>query len=91
MKDTIWLVANRRGVVRMLKRWPSLDEGEVAMKLRVEVSDASYARPFAEATIVVDDEHVLRPAATVTVQPPGDPAAAQAQDQPGDPAEGPAG
>lgn len=61
MKDVCYLVLKKTGVVRMVKKPPALDKGEVAVKVNVSISDSVFAAPFAECDMHVPDEAVEKP------------------------------
>jgi hypothetical protein len=70
MKDVVYLVVNRNGVVGMRKRHPDLAGGEVGIKLTVKVPDAHFRDPYAVAELELGEEHLIHPTAHVEVESP---------------------
>jgi hypothetical protein len=70
MRASCYLVLDRRGVVRMTKRQPELYAGEIAVKVNVSAADAHFRDPYAEASIEIGDDHLIRPEVDVTVVEP---------------------
>lgn len=70
MQDTIYLVLNRRGILRMNKtRMPLLAGGEVAVKLTVRVDDSNFRSPLASAELdIAEDQLILNPTVEVEVE-----------------------
>lgn len=54
MKTTFWLIAAENGGVRLTKRAPSMDMGEVAAKMSLEIPDAYFRRPQFTINAVVE-------------------------------------
>lgn len=54
MRDSLYLVLTRRGIVRTAKNPPSLKRGEHAVRVAVEVDDAAFAEPIPVATLRLD-------------------------------------
>jgi|JI6StandDraft_1071083.scaffolds.fasta_scaffold315909_1 hypothetical protein len=55
MKQTIYLRADRRGVIGMTKGLPSLYKDEIIIKVNVEVADKVFGNPVIEQKVVVQD------------------------------------
>lgn len=53
--------------LRMTRKKPSLDPGEVAIRVRLELPEALFARPALEATISVPADQVNRPTINAAV------------------------
>jgi hypothetical protein len=71
VKTTFWVVFNRRGADRITKKHPpTMVSGEVAVCMVVEISDANFRTPLAEASLVIGDNHVIQPEVEVSVLPP---------------------
>lgn len=70
MKDTVFLVTDSSGVVRMTKRAPSLYRNEVAVRLTVQVPDSAYRSLQVSATLDVPEERVILPEIEVDVAEP---------------------
>ncbi len=73
MRQTIYLIVNQKKVLRMSKTRsgaPSVQNGEYAIKLNVEVPDAAFRRFIPEATVVVPEKGLIPPAPIVTVSTP---------------------
>lgn len=74
MRDSCWLIFNKRGLKRMSKgkreRYtrvrPALAAGEYAVRVSVTVPDKVFEdRPIPEASITVPAEAVIEPVVTV--------------------------
>lgn len=55
MKDTVWLVFNRSGVVKMTKREPDLERGQYPLKLNIIVENSAFRQPILEVPVMVSD------------------------------------
>ena len=55
MKQTIYLRADRRGVIAMTKSLPGLYKDEIIIKVNVEVADKVFGNPVIEQKVVVTD------------------------------------
>lgn len=55
MKHTIFLVANERGVQRMTKSLPSLNRGEVPIKVDVTIEPGAFRTPVISKEIYIAD------------------------------------
>lgn len=55
MKETIFLVASARGVLRMTKNLPSLSRGEVPIKVDVTIESDAFRTPVISKEIYVND------------------------------------
>jgi hypothetical protein len=55
VRETIYLVINRRGVERMTKRLPELKRGEIPVKLTVSVADTAFREPVIERDVEIVD------------------------------------
>lgn len=53
--------------LRLSRRKPALDPGEVAIRVRLELPDALFARPRLEARIAVPADQVSRPTINAAV------------------------
>ena len=56
MKVKKWLTISNKGVCRLTKAKPKLDQNEVAIFLEIELPDALFNKPRLEAKITVPDE-----------------------------------
>ncbi len=61
MKDTVYLVLNADGVVRMTKRWPALAREEVGVQLKVSIPDDSFKSPVVAAHLDIPADRVIQP------------------------------
>lgn len=62
MKDTVYLVMNRRRIDRMLRGdrgIPTTKAGEVVLKLTLKTDDSNFRTPLAEATIEVGEDQII--------------------------------
>ena len=69
MKDTVYLVLNADGVVRMTKRWPSLAREEVGVQVKVTIPDDSFKAPVLGATLDIPPDRIIQPDLTIEVEP----------------------
>lgn len=67
MKDTVYLVTDASGVVRMTKRAPSLYRNEVAVRLTVQVPDSAFRSLEVSAILDVPEDRVILPGVEVDV------------------------
>ena len=65
MKDECYLIVDAYGVVRLTKREPKLSRTEVAIKLRVAVSDNAFRSPIIGADLTVEEGRVIQPSIEV--------------------------
>lgn len=82
MKDSAFLIFDKRGLRRMVKSttgpsWkrthvrPALKTGEYAVLVKVTVPDSAFApAPTPEATIIVPDSAIVAPRVDVQVESP---------------------
>ncbi len=59
MKDSIFMVINRHGVVRYRKSPPDLHIGEIAIKLNIEISNDWFKKIIPEGTVSIPDKAVI--------------------------------
>ena len=55
MKEVIYLAVDRYGVKRMTKNVPSLNRGEIPIKLTLTVEDQAFREPVIEKTVHIED------------------------------------
>lgn len=55
MTEIIYLVIDRSGVRRMTKNLPSLNRGEIPVKVKVTVENEAFRTPVIEKEVYVDD------------------------------------
>lgn len=55
MREIIYLVADRQGVLKMTKNLPRLDRGQIPIKVDVQVDPAAYGPPVIEMKLHVRD------------------------------------
>ncbi len=74
MKDTCYLIMDANGVTDIRKTHPSLKSGQIAVKLKVNVSDKFFERTFPVAELNIPDSYVLEPSIDVELEglPEGD-------------------
>ena len=79
MKDTCYLVLQHRGkhpssakfsIIRAAKNRPKLRGDELALKLTVMLPDNAFRCHFLQADIAVEERHIVRPKAAVSVEEP---------------------
>lgn len=80
MKDSVYLVMNRRGVTEMRKRKPQLSSDEVAVRINVEISDHFFRRFIPDANLTIPDSYVMEPEIDVEVGDPPAPAPVDGDD-----------
>lgn len=61
MKDAIYIIMERSGARRMTKSRPKLNGGQIAIRLRLEVSNKFFDRFMPEAFISIPDDVVIEP------------------------------
>ncbi len=55
MNEIIYLVVDRYNVKRMTKNLPSLNRGEIPIKLELVVEETAFRNPVIEKRVVVED------------------------------------
>jgi hypothetical protein len=55
MKESSWLVINKRGIKAVRKTRPALEWDEIAVKINLEIPKELFDRPTIEATLEVKD------------------------------------
>ena len=72
MKASVYLIADRKGVVRMTKTRPALHRQEIAVQLNITIPDSSFLAPFLTASLNVAESQVIQPIVEleITDQPP---------------------
>lgn len=65
MRDSCYLVFDRRGVRKMTKTAPDLSSGQYAVKVNVGVPDGLFDRTFPEVDIEVPEQAVIAPEVAV--------------------------
>ena len=55
MRETIYLIANRRGIEKMTKRLPEIKKGQIPIKLTVEVEQKAFTPPTVEKSVFIED------------------------------------
>lgn len=68
MKDACYLTLNRNGIKKMTKSEPSLDAGEIAVKVHVEVDARHFRAPHAEARLTIGEQQILFPEVDVSIE-----------------------
>jgi hypothetical protein len=58
MKDTCYLVINKRGIQKMYKNAPPHLVGEIAVKLNLNIPDKAFEPARFEGTISIDKDSV---------------------------------
>lgn len=79
MKETAYLILDRKGIRGVRKTRPSLKGTEVAIRLRVEIPDEFFERVIPDATLVIPEEAVLTPPVEIGVEPTWEDAAGGAE------------
>lgn len=75
MKDTVYLVANDEGILRMTKRPPTLNREEIGVSVRIAIPDSCFRSPLVSVSIDVPADRVIIPSieAEVLDPPPQEP------------------
>lgn len=60
MKDSAYLIITENGIVGMKKRIPSLDAGEYAIMVTLNVPDSYFDVVYPEAVLNVTEEHLVK-------------------------------
>ena len=61
MKDTVYITCVARGALRMTKRLPFLNRGEIAVQLRISIPDGCFKSPILGASLHVTEQQVIQP------------------------------
>jgi len=61
MKDIIYLIFDRSGIVHMRKSLPNLSAGQYAVKLEVFIDNKYFERIVPTATMSLDDSFLIKP------------------------------
>ena len=68
MKTTCYLIISENGSVELRKRRPDLSSGQVAVKLRLDISDRFFERFIPDVEMTIPDEAVIEPEIEVTYE-----------------------
>jgi hypothetical protein len=71
MRHVFFLVFGKRGIKKAMKRRPTLNNGEVAVKITAEISDRFFERMIPSAVMSIPDSHVIEPRIDMTINNPG--------------------
>ena len=61
MKDLVYLVFSKSGIVGSRKTMPRLSSGHFAVKLKLEVADKYFKQAIPEANLKLGDESIIAP------------------------------
>lgn len=70
MKADVYLILNRFGVQGFRKSKPSLTSGQIAVKVKLDVSDKYFDRFIPETSITLEEHQALKPEISVSVADP---------------------
>lgn len=73
MKDSVYLIFAKGGIVAMRKTLPELRAGHYATRLKVSVDDKYFKRIIPEATMELDDKFLIEPKVNVEPMMPPEP------------------
>ncbi len=68
MKTTCYLIISENGSVEVRKRRPDMSAGQVAVKLRLDISDRFFDRFIPNVEMSIPDEAVIEPDIQVTYE-----------------------
>lgn len=68
MRDTIYLILERDGAVAIRKNVPNLNSGQVAVRLKLEISDKFFNRFVPQVNLSIPDSMVIQPEVRVEVE-----------------------
>lgn len=71
MRNTFFIVFGKRGLLKAMKRKPNLNNGQVAVKVTVNISDRFFDRIIPSAEMNIPDSHVIEPQIDILVNNPG--------------------
>ncbi len=66
MKETVYLILNRGGVVAMRKKLPGLDPGQMAVRVRVSVDSRFFETHIAEVALDIPANMLIAPQVEIT-------------------------
>lgn len=72
MKDAVFLILNKNGVVGHRKTEPALEPGQRALKVRLEVKDEYFKQSIPEAFAEIGPEHIRHPSIDFAIETPSD-------------------
>lgn len=72
MKDKVYLVVSQGGVHKMYKGTPSLQPGQLAFRLNIEIPDEAFDQPFQNVNLTVGKDQLIKPPISVDVGDPED-------------------
>jgi len=58
VKDSCFIVMNRRGIVKMTKNPPALSPHQVSVHVTIEVPDIAFDRPMFRGEITVSEDEI---------------------------------
>jgi len=67
MKDEAYITLNKSGIAGIRKGKPSLRSGQVAVKIRISVSDKFFDRTIPQVDIDIPDSYIQTP--SIEVEP----------------------
>jgi len=70
MRDRVYIITDSVGVLRMTKREPTLNRGEVAVRLSVTIADECFRNPILDAAVDVPPDQTILAEADVDVEDP---------------------
>ena len=72
MKTTCYLIISKNGSIDVRKRRPDLSSDQIAVKLRLDISDRFFYRFIPDVEMSIPDEAVIKPDIQVTYEVEGD-------------------
>ena len=68
MKESAFLILNRNGILGLRKTEPSLEAGQRALKITLEVEDEYFEQSIPEAVAQIGPEHIINPEIDFTLE-----------------------
>lgn len=69
MTDTVYLIANKRGILRHSKKRPTLKAGEVASQVCAVIDNKVFDNPYTTITVNIREEDFIKPPVQAEVVP----------------------
>lgn len=68
MKTKVFLIATRKGVMRLTKTPPRLSRDEIGVSLTITIPDEAFRSPLISATLDVAEGSVMQPEIIVEME-----------------------
>jgi len=81
VKDTAYVVVSKGGIHKLYKGIPSLQPGQMAFTLNIEIPDEAFAHLFQSVELKLNEGQLIKPPINVEVGDPNEPAQEDEEDR----------